>query len=453
MELSVNDERALAAPAPQLPAPFDPKYGMSDEQFEAAEDIVDNPELNYFVTGEAGTGKTHVIKGLRRMTACTVCATTARAALLIGGTTVDRVFNMNRDGYEVRDFAQLAKTMERVHNTIIIDEASMSGHKMSDCIYDVLKMYRKRVVLVGDMAQASPVKDDWGTKSKLFKEAKLIKLRHVHRQDDGEFLKGLSKLRMGIIDDNIRELFATRIVGPALNDPSFDGHVRMYATNKGAADYNMLRFEALQNNSPESRLFAEYNDLRDFYLQNKWPVSDAQIRTAFEACRLAHDEWVKIGARVLFTVNDNVNGQYVNGDVGVVTDVIYDQNKKFSDTMNGRQVEQKKVYLIKVRMDRYDREIAVCRVSQEFKDAAGRPAYSLTGFPVRLGWALTIHKSQGMTLDNAFVNMNSIMAMPGESRHGLAYVALSRTRTLAGLAIDGWNDQAVYCSKEVYAYL
>ena len=77
----------------------------------------------------------------------------------------------------------------------------------------------------------------------------------------------------------------------------------------------------------------------------------------------------------------------------------------------------------------------------------GKPNFTVTGLPLILGWAITIHKAQGLTLDKAYLDMQTITYMKGESKHGLAYVAL--TRTLEGLKIENWRDDAVYCSPHV----
>ena len=436
-----------------IPLPPDPLANLSTEQRYVAERIINcrTPKV-FFVTGEAGTGKSYVLNAVRRARACCVCATTARAALNIGGTTIDRVFNMNREDYSVRNYNSLCKTMEEIPDLIQIDEASMSGRRMSDLIQDIACSFNKTLVLYGDLAQASPVKDDWGTRSSLFQDAEVLRLTECHRQNDGEYYKALTKLRRGEVTDDVRDLFKSRVVGYKPLDEEYDKHVRMFATNKQAAEYNMLRFEGLQNGSPEARFMCEFVDTRDAYLKNKYPHYDSVITSAYEGTRLAHDEWMKIGARVLFTVNDK-NGSFVNGDTGEVLDLIIAGNKKLSDVKDGRQIKQSDILTVTIKRDRGNVTLEVPRQSQEFKDPRGRPNYAMVGFPFRLGWGLTIHKSQGMTLDKAYVDVPSILAMPGESRHGLAYVALSRTRELSGLALTDWNDDAVYCSKEVLDYL
>lgn len=455
MERSHSVFEATVPQAVSVPVPAADGFQPSEEQLHAIEEMIANRSTNFFLTGGAGTGKSYVISELRRRIGCCVCATTARAALNVGGTTIDRVFHMNREDYSVRNYASLSKTMREIADTIVIDEASMIGLKMANFVEDIATSFNKRIIKVGDLAQASPVKDEWGTRSNLFKSSNLIILRECHRQADGEYLKALGKLRHGEVGDEVRALFESRAVGERLMDPEFDKHVRMYATNKQAADYNSMRFENLDNGSPETRCMAEFVDTRDAYLASKYPVYDSVVTAALDATRLANNEWFKIGARVLFTVNDS-SFRWVNGDTGEILDIMYNDNgtlKAFSANMNGRQIQSVKVSHFVVRRDRDGRVIEVDRARQEVKDPRGRPAYAVIGFPMRLGWGLTIHKSQGMTLDKAFVNIESILAMPGESRHGLAYVALSRTRELAGLAIEKWNDDAVYCSDEVKPFL
>jgi ATP-dependent exoDNAse (exonuclease V) alpha subunit len=106
-----------------------------------------------------------------------------------------------------------------------------------------------------------------------------------------------------------------------------------------------------------------------------------------------------------------------------------------------------------VRLDRTGTEIEIPNQVFQAYEANGDPIYEITGMPLRLGWAVTIHRAQGLTVDKAFVDVGSIMAMIGESKHGLAYVALSRTRTLQGLQIFGWNDDAVFCAPAIKPWI
>jgi hypothetical protein len=432
-----------------------PSIALSDEQKIAHDYIAyENAHSHVFLTGEAGTGKSYLIRALRESIGATVCGTTALAALNVGGTTIDRLFNFDRSDWCIRDRSRLDILMARAAEDIIVDEASMCGEKMSNLILDLAGQYRKRLILVGDLAQASPVKDEWGVRSKLFQDAKLVKLTHVHRQADKEYLHALSMLRSAQIDRTVRDTFAPCVVGNRDDDPAFESYIRMMATNALTDSYNMKRFESAASTSAETRLMAVYTDLRPDKVRSKWPLKDAQVRNALDQTRLANNEWMKIGVRVILTVNDQSElRQYINGDTGIVTNIELTDGTSIRLNATGTQVPNAKVATVTVRLDRGNVEVALIRVTQEYKDAYGGIGYSITGFPLRLGWAHTIHKSQGMTLQRAYVSMPSILHMIGESKHGLAYVALSRTVALGGLAIDRWCDEAVYCSKEVYAYI
>lgn len=419
---------------------------LIQEQLEAAERLIKDEENDYFVTGGAGTGKSYLIKGLRSIIPISVCSTTAMSAINVGGITIDRMFNFSRDTWKTRNKSKLDEIMRETAPNILIDESSMIGENMADCVYNAARRYQKRLILVGDMAQASPVKDKWATKTRLFREAKRINLQHCHRQSDQTYLNALNHIRAGIVNDDVRREFAQCI--DKTNSCS-DDYVRLFATNSLADDYNAVRFNKLPQTTPAVKLIGEYTDMRQ---NTQWEVSANDIKRAFEGARIANDEWMQIGARVLIGMN-HINGWYVNGDAGIVTEITKGDGSKLSQS-DAAQVPSRHIVSITVLLDRTGGEVTVERCDRMVTDHRGRATAQVTGFPVKLGWAHTIHKAQGMTLQHAYVSLSSIaQGFRDEGRHGIAYVGLSRTTTIAGLRIDSWVDEAVYCSAEVRDFI
>ncbi len=424
--------------------PFDGH--MIPEQLEAAERLVKDEENDFFVTGRAGSGKSYLVRALRSIIPISVCSTTAMSAINVGGVTVDRMFNFSRDDWKVRSRPKLDEIMRETAPNILIDEASMIGFNMAEPIYSAARRYRKRLILVGDMAQASPVKDTWGTKHKLFLEAERITLKHCHRQTDSTYLDALNKLRFGVVDDSVRAAFK-QCIDPSSNAP--DDYIRLFGTNAMADDYNSLRFNKLPQKTPATTLTGNFVDLRS---NQNWEIGDGEIKRAYEGARIAHDEWMMIGARVLIGVND-LGGRFVNGDAGIVTQITMGDGKYFSESTEDR-ISSKKISHITVLLDRTGEEVDIGRIERVIVGPTRQPMYQVIGFPIKLGWAHTVHKAQGMTLQHAYVSLSSIArGFRDESRHGVGYVGLSRTTSLAGLRIDSWVDEAIYSSADVKDFL
>jgi len=424
--------------------PFDGH--MIPEQLAAAEQLVKDEENDYFITGRAGSGKSYLVKALRSIIPISVCSTTAMSAINVGGVTVDRMFNFSREDWKTRSRSKLDDVMRETAPNILIDECSMIGAQMAEPIYSAARRYRKRLILVGDMAQACPVKDTWGTKSRLFQECERITLQHCHRQTDGAYLDALNKLRFGIVDDSVRAAFK-QCIDPSNN--ASDDYVRLFGTNALADDYNSMRFNKLPQRTPAVKLVGNYTDLRS---NQTYELGDSEIKRAYEGARIANDEWMMIGARVLIGVND-LNNRFVNGDAGLVTEIVMGNGEKFSIRKDD-QIQCARVSYITVLLDRTGEEVDIGRVERVISGPTREPLYHVIGFPVKLGWAHTVHKAQGMTLSHAYVNLSSIAkAFRDEGRHGIGYVALSRTTSLDGLRIDSWDDNAIYSSPDVKDFL
>ncbi len=236
-----------------------------------------------------------------------------------------------------------------------------------------------------------------------------------------------------------------------LDDDSF---IRLFATNATTDTYNQQRLHMLPAAARLVTVTTAFRDERPAKEQLDKPLDDEQRDKAIKDGSFAHDTQFRIGARVIITKNDP-DGRFVNGDTGVITNIKLPDNTSVRELppFNPFGGDEPKIGVFSVLMDRTEMTWDVGVMSEMIIDAMDKPFCSLCGFPIRLGWAISIHRSQGMTVDKAYVDMATICYMPGESRHGLAYVACSRTKSLDGLKLANWNDAAVYCSPSIVPYV
>lgn len=435
---------------------------LSPDQVNAAMSVLASRTDITIFTGPAGAGKTFVIRWLVSVGLMQICAMTARAAVPYGAVTVDALFCINRESGAVWSEDLLARNMERSPSIIGIDEGAMLGDNFGRAVRKAAKKFNKRLVLIGDWAQARPVKDEWITEGNLLDGANIIRLEQVLRQDNPEYVQVLNKLRLGEVSEEINT-YMQQFVEPS--PPPGSGWIRMYATNKKADAYNNARYQSHlrspEVNQVKAWFFTEFTDMR----RSGGKPRDAKfIATQVDTSGFADKMSLAVGTQVLLTRNETGNYSYVNGDVGEILDFVIstpthnavraykdlDQEEvaclmqQTSDNMSGT-----KILGVLVRLDRTGRTVVVGQHQHEVKDPAGNPLHSLTGFPIRLGYAVTIHKCQGMTVERAWVDVGSIAAMPHESRHGLLYVAASRTRTPGGLRISSWEPKLVMSDKAV----
>jgi len=457
-EPSMGDNRAGDAFEDEEAEPEEPEVPWSPDQKAALNKLTSTRATVTILTGYAGTGKSTVIREVLKKTPSAICATTGKAAINVGGCTVDAMFSYDRELNKTRDAIRLEKLMRGTPKVIIIDEASMIGACMANYLYTVAQKYGKSLVLVGDWGQASPVKDTWAMSTKLITQADVIKLTECHRQNEVVYLEALNKVRRGEVDESVAEVFRSCVVDTPPQDDEF---IRLYATNATADNYNLQR---VSNNPDGHRLFrlhTKYLDTRPDHIKEKYAIKESDIAREISSGRLAHNDVFRVGARVVFTMNDySEEGEqrWVNGDAGLIVEAKVAGGARIDDTPEhnpfevGSKPAQSPVSIL-VTMDRTGATVEVTAVTQEVRDPLGQPKFNLRGFPLSLGWAMTIHRCQGATVDKAWVDMKSITYMPGDSRHGLAYVALSRTRTLAGLKLSAWVPEAVFCAPEVKPFV
>jgi len=381
---------------------------------------------NLFVTGRAGTGKSTLLNHLSNNTSkqIVICAPTGVAALNVGGQTIHSLFRLPIGviaDHELEQSDQLRKLLNSIE-TLVIDEVSMVNSDLLDAIDRSLRQARQRknepfggvqVVLFGDPYQLAPVPGDpderayfedryrsmWFFDALVWDETDLTiyELTSIHRQHEGEFKYMLNAVRHNGVTAEIAERLNAVGARPAPND----GTITLATTNRAVTRINATELARLPG-----KVLTAKAEISGEFGGRSYPADDALD--------------LKVGAQVMFLRNDTQEGgtqRWVNGSVGTVT--------KIASTVwveiDGRDYEVKPAVWEKFKYSYSARTKALRKdVIAEF-----------TQFPLRLAWAVTIHKSQGKTYDRAIIDLGSRSFAPGQT-----YVALSRISSLDGLYLS-----------------
>ena len=392
-----------------------------------------------FITGKAGTGKTmllrKIVSELEHDKKVAIAAPTGVAAKNAGGVTLHSLFRLPLSIYlpghsvpKLHNQSPQKKAFLRQLDLLIIDEVSMVRCDVLDMVDKVLKKCRGnqepfgglQVVMFGDLRQLMPVAKDEEEKelrdyyeslyffsSKVMESCNIpmLELTTVHRQNDSSFIGMLNNIRDGIL---------TRQDSIALNKrikynfyPSDSEHYIRLTTHKWKAKW--------------------YNNKRMLELPSEERIYDGSIEGFYSYLDLPADMHLtlKKGARVMFVANDNETGQYVNGTLGVVESLGDNKITVFTDEGNLIHVGCREWINYDYRINKTTKEVEQYRVG----------AY--VQFPLKLAWAITIHKSQGLTFDRAVIDAGKSFA-PGQ-----VYVALSRCRTLDSIVLASRITQDV----------
>lgn len=414
-----------------------------NDDLQLAFDFVKYTNRNIFLTGKAGTGKTTFLHNLKKtsLKRMIVVAPTGVAAINAGGVTIHSFFQLPfhpyipvlylPDAKAARDEqAETSYKMSREKANIIrsidllvIDEISMVRADTLDAIDFALRRYKNRqlpfggvqMLMIGDLQQLAPVvKDDdnvllnkyydspffFGSRALQSTDYVTIELKHIYRQNDRTFIELLNKIRTNKVDNEVLSELNKRYV-PDFDTDSNGGYITLSTHNAQAQTLNDTKLKKLQGT--EHRFVAVTKDeFPDF----SFPAPSELI--------------LKKGAQVMFLKND-LSGRklYFNGKIGKVEgfddEIIIVKCPGDEEPILVEPVEWQNM---KYTLDESTKEIS--------EDVIG----TFTQYPLRLAWAITIHKSQGLTFDRAVIDANAAFA------HGQVYVALSRCRTLEGLVLS-----------------
>jgi ATP-dependent exoDNAse (exonuclease V) alpha subunit len=389
-------------------------------------DLIETTMDHVFVTGRAGTGKSTLLNHLSWNTSkqIVIAAPTGVAALNVGGQTIHSLFRLPIGviaDHPIDQNVQLKKLLNAVE-TLVIDEISMVNADLMDAMDRSLRQARQRphesfggvqVVMFGDPYQLAPVPGDgderayfedtyrsmWFFDAKVWRETdlRIVELRDVHRQHDEDFRFMLNAVRHGQVTAEIAGILNST----GARRPPEEGVITLASRNDAVARINRVALERL----PGRELTANAEVSGDFGGRN-FPAEEALA--------------LKVGAQVMFLRNDTAGEggmRWVNGTIGTVTRI---QGNVRVD-VDGEEFDVEPMT-----WERY-RYSYSATTKQLKRDIVAE----FTQFPLRLAWAVTIHKSQGKTYDRAIVDLGSRAFSPGQT-----YVALSRLTSLEGLYLS-----------------
>jgi ATP-dependent exoDNAse (exonuclease V) alpha subunit len=383
---------------------------------------------NVFLTGAAGSGKTHVIreyinflKGLGANIGIT--ASTGIAATHMGGITIHSWSGIGiRDSLKKEEITEIAekqhvKRKVRDAKVLLIDEISMLHHFRLDMVDVVLREIKgvsepfggMQVVLVGDFFQLPPVfrRGERGGRfayhSNAWKDLspKVCYLSEQHRQNDAQFINILNSIRLSKSPDEILKSLQVRLgVKPR------DIHTRLYSLNKDVDFENEIELQKIKGPATEFQMMSRGRK--------------SLVEALKKSCLAPENLRLKGGAKVMFVKNNFEEG-YVNGTMGTVV-----------------ECRSKSIKVRTTSGETIDVETASWAIEEN-----GRVLAEIIQYPLRLAWAITIHKSQGMSLDSALIDLSNSF------EKGMGYVALSRVRSLEGLFLKDINPKALEVDPDV----
>lgn len=398
------------------------------DEFKKSIDLMENTNDSIFITGKAGTGKTTLQKIFRQNTKkkVLVVAPTGLAAINAGGQTIHSAFRLPPQFLRESDVKQVYGTSiyKRI-DTIIIDEVSMVRADMFDAIDYFMRLNGRnpkkpfggvQLILFGDLYQMPPVVDGDICKimerlyeTPYFFSAKVmdnfnlkkIELNKVFRQKDPEFIEFLDKVRLGNICDSDLEYINSRVcdISPT------DDYLTLTPTNNIVSSINQKKLSELNDKLYVYKGKVEGNfDLGNGSKNNNLPA-DYELK-------------LKKGSKVMFVKNDS-QGRWVNGTLGKIEDLGNDFVKVKIDEDSS---------IVRVSAETWTK---IKQVYDEDSDTIiPKPVGTYTQIPLKLAWALTIHKAQGQTLDKVYIDIST-----GVWEFGHTYVTLSRCRTHKGIIL------------------
>ena len=398
----------------------------------AAWDFVENTGRSIFLTGKAGTGKTTFLKTVvaKSRKRPIVVAPTGVAAINAGGMTIHSFFQLPFSPYvpdakveSKFDFSREKRKIIASIDLLIIDEISMVRADLLDAIDSVLRRFKDhgqpfggcQLLMIGDLAQLTPVvtpEDEhmlkpyyatpyfFGSRALQQIDYVTIQLEHVYRQEDESFVGILNAIRGGNPSQEVLDRLNSRVqsVPPTLGEGGLP--IRLTTHNQIANNYNESELKKLP-----SSMVAYHAEVKGTFPEYSYPTAETLV--------------LKPGAQVMFVKNDpSGEHRYFNGRIGRVREATANRLTVYCEgDADAIEVEPLEWENTRYTLNEQTREIEA-EVQGVFKQ-----------IPLRLAWAITIHKSQGLTFDRAIIDANQSFA-PGQ-----VYVALSRLRSLEGLSL------------------
>lgn len=394
---------------------------------------------NVFLTGEPGAGKTHTINEYvaylrRRGIEPAITASTGIAATHISGMTIHSWSGIGirtrLDQYDLDRIASTERVVRRLENTsvLIIDEISMLSSGTLSMVDAICRDVRRspdqafgglQIIFVGDFFQLPPVTRDaeaaenvsnkfaYESAAWTAADPAVCYLTEQYRQDDADFLTLLKAIRGNQYGAEHEQYILAR---KRQHEQVSDSIPRFFPHNAEVDRLNNAMLEKLPGKP------------KTFAMSAKGPA--ALVESLKKGCLSPEDLSLKVGAAVMFTKN-NPKGGFVNGTLGIIKDFNMTSGLPVVKMRSGRTITV---------------EPAEWSIQEN-----GRVRAKITQLPLRLAWAITVHKSQGMSLDEAAMDLSEVF------EYGQGYVALSRVRRLSGLHIFGWNARTFQVHPEILA--
>ena len=407
----------------------------NNPELQLAWQFIENTGTHLFLTGKAGTGKTTFLRRLKEQSPkrMVILAPTGIAAINAGGVTIhsffqlsfapfvpETTFNSSQTHYR---FSKEKRNIIRSMDLLVIDEISMVRADLLDAIDSALRRYRDRekpfggvqLLMIGDLQQLAPVvkENEWEMlknyyetpyffASRALRETvyMTIELKTVYRQSDTFFLSLLNKIRENQADDEVlNEL--NRRYQPGFRPRKEEGYIRLTTHNYQAQKVNDNELASLPGQTYSFR--AEIDGTFPEYL---YPADEVLT--------------IKAGAQIMFLKNDSSSEKrYYNGMIGKVA-AVNDAGMIVRGKDNGNEFQ-----LLPEEWGNYKYVL-----NEETKEITEEIEGTFRQYPIRLAWAITIHKSQGLTFERAIIDARNSFA------HGQTYVALSRCKTLEGMVLE-----------------
>jgi hypothetical protein len=402
-------------------------------ELELAIQFIEKTDRNLFITGKAGTGKTtflHKIKqeSLKRMV---IVAPTGVAAINAKGVTIHSFFQMPfgpilpnqiANTNQQRKFSKTKIDIIKSLDLIIIDEISMVRADLLDGIDQVMRRYKNRnkvfggaqILMIGDLQQLAPVvkPHEWSLlqqyyntvyffSSKAYQEANVvsIELKHIYRQKNEDFIKILNEIRTNTLSDASAEIL-NKNYNPSFSPTKEEGYITLTTHNNRA---NLINDSELNKLKIKSTFFKA--EISGKFSENAYP--NAEILE------------LKVGAQVMFLKNDSsTDKRYYNGKIGIITAI----SKETVTVQCPNEVDE-------IVTEKETWSNINYSINEETKAIKEEMIGAFSQIPLRLAWAITIHKSQGLTFERAIIDAEASFA------HGQTYVALSRCTSLEGLVL------------------
>ena len=435
-------------------ATFNPD--TTNEMFQLAIQLVNQSNRNIFLTGKAGTGKTTFLKYIRENCPkqMAVVAPTGVAAINAGGVTIHSFFQLplspfipesggtgftthNQDSSSSSEFSNKHSLLSRLRfnsdkkkvlqqlEILVIDEISMVRCDVLDAIDTILRHVRQRpterfggvqLLFIGDMLQLPPVvkEQEWSLLSDYYSghyffDSKVlqeepplyIEFNKIYRQKDERFITLLNQVRNNELDEDGMQILESRYQ-PTFRRSKQDGYIILTTHNNKASEINTEELSSL-----DSILFTYEAEVQDEFSDRAYP---AEV--------MLH---LKVGAQVMFIRNDAADKgkRFFNGKIGIISKLDKDKIFVRCEAESAEiEVQKEKWENIRYTLNKSTRQLD--------SDVLG----SFTQYPLRLAWAITIHKSQGLTFEKAIIDAGAAFA-PGQ-----VYVALSRCTSLEGMVLQ-----------------